>query len=362
MKSWMKMGVAVALAASFATAQAAPKKQYRIAALPYGLKAEFMQIWTGALKEHPAVKDGTVKLTVFDGNYDALTQNNQFDTIITQKYDGAIFVPIDIQAGAEGVNKAFKAGIPVVGSNTRVNSENLLSYIGSNDVIAGEMEADAVIKAIGGKGNVVILEGPIGQSAQIERRKGNETALAKNPDVKVLEMKTANWSRAEALSLMENWLTAHPNQIAGIIGQNDEMALGAIAAVKAKGIDPKKIPTAGIDGVTDAILSVKRGEMVSILQDARAQAQGALDILLGKLVGASYQPKSRDLEAVRRRHAVEGRDGEGLQRSVDPHHARERRQAARHPAEVGRPVPPPPPSRARPVPSSPRGRGPSNRG
>ena len=292
MQRIVKLGITVALVMAAGAAQAAPKKQYRIAALPYGLKAEFMQIWTGALKEHPAVKDGTVKLTVFDGNYDALTQNNQFDTMITQKYDGIIFVPIDIQAGAEGVNKAFAAGIPVVGSNTRVNSDNLLSYIGSNDVIAGEMEAEAVIKGIGDKGNVVILEGPIGQSAQIERRKGNQNALAKHPNVKVLEMKTANWSRAEALSLMENWLTAHPGQINGIIGQNDEMALGAIAAVKAKGIDPKSMPTAGIDGVTDAILSVKRNEMVSILQDARAQAQGALDILLRKVSGPSYQPKS----------------------------------------------------------------------
>lgn len=292
MRKLFRIAVALALLAASVGAQAAPKKTYRVGAAVYGLKAEFMQIWTNALKEHPAVKDGTVKLTVFDGNYDALTQNNQFDTMITQKYDGAIFVPIDIQAGAEAVDKAFKAGIPVVGSNTRVNSDNLLAYIGSNDVIAGEMEADTVIKAIGGKGNVVILEGPIGQSAQIERRKGNEKALAANPGVKVLEMKTANWSRAEALSLMENWLTAHPGQIAGIIGQNDEMALGAIAAVKAKGLDPKTVPTAGIDGVTDAILSVKRGEMVSILQDARAQAQGALDILLRKVIGPAYKPAS----------------------------------------------------------------------
>ena len=293
MKTVVRLAVTVAmLIATIGVAQAAPKKTYHIGAAVYGLKAEFMQIWSGALKEHPAVKDGTVKLTVFDGNYDALTQNNQFDTMVTQKYDGAIFVPIDIQAGAEAVNKAAAANIPVVGSNTRVNSDKLLSYIGSNDVIAGEMEADAVIKGIGGKGNVVILEGPIGQSAQIERRKGNENALAKNPSVKVLEMKTANWSRAEALSLMENWLTAHPGQINGIIGQNDEMALGAIAAVKAKGIDPKSMPTAGIDGVTDAILAVKRGEMVSILQDARAQAQGALDIVLRKLIGPSYKPRS----------------------------------------------------------------------
>lgn len=280
----------VALAApQFAVAQ---QKTYKIGASVYGLKGEFMQLWANALKEHPAVKDGTVKLTIFDGKYDALTQSNQFETMVTQKFDGILFVPIDIQAGAEAVEKAAAAKIPVVGSNTRVNSSKLASYVGSDDAVAGEMEAEAVIKAIGGKGNVVILEGPIGQSAQIERRKGNQTALARYKDVKVLEMKTANWSRAEALSLMENWLTAHSGKINGIIGQNDEMALGAIEALKAKGLAPKSIPVAGIDGVTDAIKSVKAGEMVSILQDAQGQAQGGLDVLLRQIIGATYKPRA----------------------------------------------------------------------
>ncbi|WP_310584097.1 substrate-binding domain-containing protein [Deinococcus sp.] len=276
--------------ASNSLAQA--KKTYKVGAAVYGLKAEFMQIWVNALKQHPAIKDGTVQLTVFDGNYDALTQNNQFDTMITQKFDGIIFAPIDIQAGAEAVDKAFKAKIPVVGSNTQVNSKNLTAYIGSNDVLAGELVAQSVVTRMGGKGNVVILEGPIGQSAQIQRRQGIMKVLAKNKNIKVLEQKTANWSRAEALTLTENWLTAHPGQINGIIGQNDEMALGAIEALKSQNLDPKKIPVAGVDGVTDAILSVKKGDMASVLQDARAQAQGALDLVLRQAIGSSYQPKS----------------------------------------------------------------------
>ena len=74
--------------------------------------------------------------------------------------------------------------------------------------------------------------------------------------MKVLEDQTANWSRAEAQTLMENWLTAHPNQINGIIGQNDEMALGAIEAIKAAGLDVKSFAIAGIDGVTDALRAV----------------------------------------------------------------------------------------------------------
>jgi len=271
----------------------AQKKTYTVGAAVYGLRGEFMQLWVNSLKEHPAVKDGTVKLTVFDGRYDALTQNNQFDTMVTQKFDGILFVPIDIAAGAEAVEKAAAAKIPVVGSNTRVNSDKLVSYVGSDDAVAGAMEAEIAAKKMGGKGHVVILEGPIGQSAQIERGKGNREVLAKYPDIKVLEMKTANWSRAESLTLMENWLTAHAGKINGVIGQNDEMALGAIEAIKSAGLDLKSFAVVGIDGVSDAIRAVQAGEMdVSILQDAVGQAQGALDVLLRHIIGAEYTPRA----------------------------------------------------------------------
>ena len=267
-------------------------KTYKIGAAVYGLKAEFMQLWTNSIKAHPAVRNGQVAITVFDGQYDALTQSNQFDTMITQRFDAIIFVPIDAQAGADAVSKARAAKIPVIGSNTRVVGDGLTSFVGSDDVKAGMMEAEAVVKAIGGKGNVVVIEGPIGQSAQIDRGAGNQQVLAANPDVKVLQHRTANWSRAEAQSLMENWLTAYRGQIQGVIGQNDEMALGALQAIKAAGLDPKKIPVAGIDGVSDALLAVKAGEMVSILQDSNAQAQGALDVALRHLVGEGYKPAS----------------------------------------------------------------------
>jgi len=268
------------------------KKQYKIGAAVYGLKAEYMKLWATALERHPDVKSGLVKITVFDGQYDASVQQSQFETMVTQGYDAILFVPIDINAGAAAVATAAAAHIPVVGSNTRVNSDLLTSYIGSDDVLSGKMEAEAVAKGIGGKGNVVIIEGPIGQSAQIERRKGNLEALKNYPNIKILEMKTANWSRAEALSLMENWLNAYPGKIDGIIGQNDEMALGAIQAVKQAGLKVKDFPTAGIDGVTDAMYAVKNNEMVSILQDATGQAQGALDIALRAVIGESYKPKA----------------------------------------------------------------------
>ena len=284
------LAAATALLASPALAQ---DKKLKIGAAPYGLNAEFMQIWSAALKEHPAVKNGDVDLTIFDGRYDALVQQEQVNTMITQKFDAIIFVPIDIEAAATAVQAAHDAGIPVVGSNTRVNSDLLSSYVGSDDTVSGYMEAKTVLDKIGCKGNVVILEGPIGQSAQISRLEGNKKALAECPNVKVLEDQTANWSRAEAQTLMENWLTSHPGQINGVIGQNDEMALGAIEAIKAAKLNVEDFAIAGIDGITDALHAVKQGTMTSILQDASAQAQGALDLAIFAAKKGNYKPESK---------------------------------------------------------------------
>ena len=287
-----KLLIALASATALLATSAAAQEKIKIGAAPYGLNAEFMQIWTAALQDHPAVKSGEVELTVFDGRYDALVQQDQFKTMITQKYNAIIFAPIDVDAGASAVQSAVDAGIPVIGSNTRVNSDQLTSYVGSDDTVSGYLEAKSVLDKIGCKGNVVIIEGPVGQSAQIQRLQGNKKALAECPNVKVLEDQTANWSRAEAQTLMENWLTAHPNQINGIIGQNDEMALGAIEAIKAAGLDVKSFAIAGIDGVTDALRAAKAGEMTSILQDARAQAQGALDLAIYNAKKGNYKPES----------------------------------------------------------------------
>jgi putative xylitol transport system substrate-binding protein len=286
--SSLALGIGL-MQASVSMAQNAP---VRVAAAVYGQKAEFVQLWVRAINEHPAVVSGQAKVTIFDGRYSATTQNNQFDTIIAQKFDAIIFIPIDAQAGAAAVQKAHDAGIPVIVSNASVRSNLQNCYIGSNDVLGGEMEAEAVVKKLNGKGNVVIFDGPVGQSAQIERSQGIKNVLANYPNVKVLEEKTANWSRTEALNLMQNWLTGHPGQINGIIGENDEMALGAIKALQAANIDPASMAIAGIDGVSDAINAVKNGQMASILQDANAQAQGALDLALRAKLGPSYQPQS----------------------------------------------------------------------
>ena len=143
-----------------------------------------------------------------------------------------------------------------------------------------------VADALDGKGNIVIIEGPMGISSQIQRYEGIENILKNYPDIKVLYTQTANWDRAEAMALMENWLQTG-EQIDGVVAENDEMAMGAFNACKAAGLD---IPVVGIDGIPDALNSVKEGGMIcSVLQNSTKQAQTAFDVALAAAKGEAVE-------------------------------------------------------------------------
>jgi ABC-type sugar transport system substrate-binding protein len=207
--------------------------------------------------------------------------------MVAQGFDAIIFSPVDVDAMAVAVEQAVQAGVPVFGVNTRVNSDKLTSYIGSNDVTAGEFEMNFIAEKIGGKGNIVIMEGPIGSSAQVQRREGIHNVLAKYPDIKVLAEKTANWSRAEGLALMENWLQTFEGQIDAVVGQNDEMALGALQALEGKGLtDRDDIPVVGVDAISDALQAVKDGRLnATVFQDAKGQGAQSVEVAVKYLKG-----------------------------------------------------------------------------
>lgn len=246
----------------------------------YSLKNEFTVRLSNAAKKK--AEELGVELKIYDGNYDPNTQINQVETMISDGVNAIILNPQDAKACAVAVDKAVAKNIPVVGVNTRVDSDKLTSYVGSKDVLAGQMEMQAIADKIGGKGNIVILDGPLGQSAQLERSEGINNVLKKYPDIKVLAEKTANWSRSEAMTVMENWLQAF-DKINAVVGQNDEMALGAKQALDAKGLD---IPVVGIDGITDALNAVEQGKLIeSEFQDGAGQGSKALEIAVAAAKG-----------------------------------------------------------------------------
>ena len=137
---------------------------------------------------------------------------------------------------------------------------NYVAHISFNGVPNGKLMAEALFKAMGGKGGIVALGGILSNIPAIERKKGLDMALAANPNVKLLDFQVANWSPTEALEKVNAWLTQYGDQITGIWAANDDMALGALEALRADG-RAGKVPVTGIDGIQLAVEAIMAGEL-----------------------------------------------------------------------------------------------------
>jgi len=242
-----------------------PNKKITIGVTVYYM-TEFVTLMKSGIESE--AKAQNADLIFLDANNDVNKQLSQIENLIAQKVDVILVAAVDSDAIVPALDKAKEAGIQLVGLNMLINTDQPYYYAGPDDVKAGELEMQAAIDKIGGKGNIVILEGPIGSSAQTQRHEGNHNILTKYPDVKVLAEKTANWSRAEALALTENWLQTFKGQINAVVAHNDEMALGAIQALEAKGLKAT-VPVTGVDAIKDSCISIKNGvQDMTVFQDA----------------------------------------------------------------------------------------------
>jgi ribose transport system substrate-binding protein len=137
---------------------------------------------------------------------------------------------------------------------------NYVAHISFNGVPNGKLMAEALFKAMGGSGGIVALGGILSNIPAIERKKGLDEALAANPNVKLLDFQVANWSPTEALDKVNAWLTQYGDEIKGIWAANDDMALGALEALRADG-RAGQVPVTGIDGIQLAVEAIMAGEM-----------------------------------------------------------------------------------------------------
>jgi ribose transport system substrate-binding protein len=210
---------------------------------------------------------------------DVSTQANQMDQYINSKVDAIIIVPVQADSLQPQVASAKAANIPVIDVNTALAGADLSASVQPDDVAAGEQEATMMVEKLGGKGNVVILEGPLGSSPQLNRGKGIQNVLDKNPGIKVLAKDTANWKRDEAVNKTSNWISAFKGEIDGVISQNDDMALGAIQALREAGVS--KVPVVGIDGIEDGLKAVQSGDMIGT-----SLQHGTVELAAGLAVAA----------------------------------------------------------------------------
>lgn len=250
----------------------------------YYYSSEFITLMNQGVQEK--CDELGMDVVMLDAENDSANQITQVENLIGQGVDCLLVAAVDSDAIVPALDMAKEAEIPIVAVNMTVNTDEDYYYAGPDDVLAGELEMQSAIDAIGGKGNICILEGPIGQSAQIDRLEGNENVLAKNSDINVLADQTANWSREEAESLVENWIQAF-DDIDAIVAHNDEMALGAIQAIEGAGLTPgEDIIVTGIDAIEDGCTAVKEGKQLStVYQDAGLEGGNGVQLCYDILTG-----------------------------------------------------------------------------
>lgn len=240
------------------------------------LQNEFIINIQDAVRERAKKLD--IELIELDSQGKAENQISQVENFIARGVDAIILNPFDKEGSAPAVDIAVREHKPIVVLNAIVsNLEKADAYVGSEDAEAGRIAATYIMKLLNGKGNIAIIHGPNGHSAEVQRTEGIKQVLKQYPETVVVAEQTANWDRAQALNLMENWL-ASGRKIDAVIAQNDEMALGAYKAIEASG-KQKEILVIGIDAIQDALKAVYEGKLVgTVFQDAKGQ--GALSVEL----------------------------------------------------------------------------------
>jgi ribose transport system substrate-binding protein len=266
--------------------------QSRIAVTMTSFDNPFLTILLNGMRQEAKKKD--VDLITEDAQLDPAKQLNQVQNFVANGVDAIIVNPVDGDSTAAITRAAEDANIPLIyvnhpPSELDTGMPERTAFVGSNELDSGTMEAEAVCKLLGGKGKAVVLMGPLENHAALVRTKDVETVFSR-PDCKIeiMERQTANWNRTQAQDLVSSWMTAGL-AFDAVVANNDEMALGAIQALKASGTDMKDVVIAGIDATPDGQAAMKAGDLdVTVFQNATRQGQvavqAALDFVNGKPV------------------------------------------------------------------------------
>ncbi len=254
----------------------------------------FDDVWTtvmrNGLTEHADTLDG-VDVQVEDALDDVARQLDQINNFVASGVDAIIVQPVDTSATEAMTNAAAEAGVPLVFVNRQpINLDTLpdnQAFVASNEIESGTLaafEGCKLLRAAGKSGGArgYMLMGQLSNQAAVQRSKDVHDVIGMDMCnfVELIDEQTANWQRDEAQDLVTNWLSSgEPFDV--IFANNDEMAIGAIQAMKAAGISMEDVVVTGVDATQDALVAMQAGDLdVTVFQDARGQGAGALDTAL----------------------------------------------------------------------------------
>jgi ABC-type sugar transport system substrate-binding protein len=221
----------------------------------------FVCIREGA--EEEAKKHSDLQLTFIGGatSTDLVGMTRMIDDLLQKGVDVISFNAIDPTAMIREVKKAQEKGVKVLMHSDDTAQQVADHYVGANQYQIEFASADLLAKQIGGVGKVAILTGVPGNMTAVQRTKGAQDALKKYPGIEIVGEWTGNWDRAEGLQKAQDILTAHPD-LNGIVADNDEMALGALQAVRGRNL-AGKVAISGANGMPEAVKAVYKGDLTA---------------------------------------------------------------------------------------------------
>ncbi len=256
----------------------------------------FLTVLRNGMQDYAKTLDG-VTLQVEDAQNDVAKQQSQIQNFIAAGVDAIIVNPVDTDATVAMSKIAADAGIPLVYVNREPVNVNELpdkqSFVASEEIVAGTLEAKEVCRLLGGKGKAVVMMGELSNQGARMRTKAVHDVVAADDckGIEIVEEQTANWQRTQGADLVTNWLSSGL-EFNAVIANNDEMAIGAIQALKAAGKDMKDYVVAGVDATQDALAAMEAGDLdVTVFQNAAGQGKGALDAALKIAKGESVEKK-----------------------------------------------------------------------
>ena len=217
--------------------------------------------------------------------------------IANDHVDAIVILAVDTTATSTMTQAVRGAGVPLVYVN-RPPKEPMgdgMAYVGSQDLLAGRMQADYVAQQLGGKGDVALMVGQLSTDAAVERTRGFKEVLAHYPGMHLVVEQVGDWSREKGMLMTTDWL-GQGKHLDAIVANNDEMAIGAIIALHKAGRAPGSIFIMGIDATPDALAQMDRGAMkATVYQDAKGQGIAAVDLAIGMKKGEPNLPHNIDV-------------------------------------------------------------------
>ena len=197
---------------------------------------------------------------------DTATQVSNLEDLVAQRVEAIFLAPREAKGFESALQAAKDAKIPVFLIDREIEGgkagEDYVTFIGSNFIEEGKRAGDWLVKQTSGKAGIVELLGSAGASVARDRHDGFAEAIKASPDMKILASQTANFTRADGQKVMENLIQAHGKSITAVYTHNDEMALGAIQALKSANMNPgKDVIVVSVDGQKSALQAIIDGQM-----------------------------------------------------------------------------------------------------